>query len=251
MVHLGLGQALDKLRESLAGRRVVPSIPAGRVVILPPVEADERIDSPLQEIDAAVALGLFIAYTNAKGEISERRISVKQLIGVPPTMLLCFCHERKAMRHFRVDRIGDVAIAETGELIDPTHLVALLMGAGLSPLDPLLRCAVDVMVFLMRCDGRADPAEWEAIEMALAGFVMRFDGDHDQAMSLARKVAPDSSDFLRAIRAFHRDARSGSLVRWLMGAMRQVVDADGVHSADEFRWLTEVQEILSAMERVR
>lgn len=248
MVMQMFGEALDRLRKVTGERRVVPRVPAGEAVILP--EADAPDEASAAGHRRAEPLALFITYVDAAGAPSRRRITVRQLLGKPPVMLLAFCHERGAMRHFRLDRIEEAVDPETGEVHALDALGALIEGAGFAPVDPDLRRAINVLVFLMRCDGLDHPAEWEAIDQALASYLLRFGGDdvaHAGALRMARQVAPDADDFLIGMRSFTHSDRVGDLGRWLRQSTIALIDADGQHSKEEFAWMTEVTEFLDIM----
>lgn len=257
MVELAIGEALVTLRARIGQMTVVPSLPSGRVPSLPPDDDDE--DGPEGEDRMAdrappdappPSLALFLVYVNAKGEGSQRRVSIRRLVGNPPTNLMAWCHERKAMRNFRIDRISEAVDPATGEVLVGAAIVELILDAGFTPLDPRLRRAAEVLVFLMRCDGLAHPAEWTAIDDSLDRYCLRFGGDDDAlagAKLLARRIAPDSDDFLRGMRAFAADDRAAAIARWLRQALTDVADADGRHSPEEFAWLMEVQSLLARM----
>lgn len=56
-------------------------------------------------------------YQDAEGEVSRRRVTVHS---VTSTYLKGECHDRKAERTFRIDRImGDVVNCDTGEILPP------------------------------------------------------------------------------------------------------------------------------------
>lgn len=85
-----------------------------------PVE-DDQDDAIETEVDIGYAEGQFfmIEYLNAAGQRSRRRITVTALGtgkgGVP--ILTARCHERKAMRSFRIDRI-QCCIGMDGEVFE-------------------------------------------------------------------------------------------------------------------------------------
>jgi predicted DNA-binding transcriptional regulator YafY len=65
------------------------------------------------ELSEAINSGkrLFIKYMDKDGEISERWISPKEVLGLSDYIYLkAFCHTREAERTFRLDRIIEVAV---------------------------------------------------------------------------------------------------------------------------------------------
>lgn len=253
MVFERAGQLLEQLGTILGGRQVVPPVPEGRVVVLPVADREEPAEAA-DDRGEPPALALFISYVDAAGAASQRRITVRQLIGTPPETVLAFCHERRAPRHFRIDRISEAIDPVTGEVLAGDAIVAALSGAGFEAVDPAMRRAVNVLVFLMRCDGHEHPAEWEAVDQALASFILRFggdDADHERLMRMARQVAPNAEDFLIGLRSFASSNAAPQLAQWLQRSVAAVVDADGRHTEEEFAWLSRVREFLLQMEAAR
>lgn len=71
--------------------------------------------------------GFLIHYEDAKGNVSEREINVRAITdknGV--TYLKAYCHARRAMRTFRLDRVVEVIDLGTGEVIDARKFVGAL-----------------------------------------------------------------------------------------------------------------------------
>ena len=65
------------------------------------------------ELSEAINSGkrLFIKYMDKDGEVSERWISPKEVLGLSDYIYLkAFCHTRNAERSFRLDRILEVAV---------------------------------------------------------------------------------------------------------------------------------------------
>ena len=77
-----------------------------------PAWPDEGVYLPT-ELSEAIHSGrrLFIKYMDKDGEISERWISPKQVLGLSDYIYLqAYCHTREADRTFRLDRIIEVAV---------------------------------------------------------------------------------------------------------------------------------------------
>lgn len=241
---------LARLAEQLVGKRVTPSLPVGRTVELPESDDVEIGESAGSGDDREVPLALFIAYENAKGERSQRRITVRQLIGHPPELILAYCHERRAARNFRLDRIIEAMDPETGEIYDMTALMQMVAAGGHRPVDLTTRRIVNILVFIMRCDGHAHAAEWSVIEDLLANWTMRWGGDDadlEAALRLAQHVAPDANDFLIGMRSFASNAEASRFGGFIARAVGAVIDADGVMQPQEFRWMVETREFLHVM----
>lgn len=77
-----------------------------------PAWPQEGIQLPV-ELGEAINSGrrLFIKYMDRDGEVSERWVSPKQVIGLSDYIYLqAYCHTREAERTFRLDRILNVAV---------------------------------------------------------------------------------------------------------------------------------------------
>lgn len=93
---------ISRLAEIVSARDLPPP---PLEVVLPPSDDAEAAD--VQEVGYAEGQTFMIEYRSATGEISRRRITVHN-IGLSTSrvpILSAFCHERKARRSFRVDRI--------------------------------------------------------------------------------------------------------------------------------------------------
>lgn len=116
--------AVRLISEKLAN--LLPPVPALVDYAKPlPVEDDDD-DRGAEDLGYAEGQSFMIEYVDSKGNSSTRRITVFQIVkginGVPS--LMARCHERQAMRQFRVDRIK-ACIDYDGEIFDnvPTFLV--------------------------------------------------------------------------------------------------------------------------------
>jgi len=77
-----------------------------------PAWPEEGINLPT-ELSEAIESGkrLYIRYMDKSGEISERWVSPKQVVGLSDYIYLqAYCHSREAERTFRLDRILKVAV---------------------------------------------------------------------------------------------------------------------------------------------
>lgn len=250
MTEQSLSMGLVQLAAQLVGRRVKPRVPEGRKVVVPVSDGDEDIDPEAPTADPEPR-GLFIVYRAEDGAISERVITVRQLIGNPPEMMLAWCHMRNRPRHFRLDRIVEAVDPESGEVIAVEGLAELLQTEHL-PIDRRVRQVVNVLVFIARCDGSIVRPEWMAIEDSIAYFMTRFGGDdeiHRLACIMARQIAPSGDDLIIALRSFAAAPERRELGRWLTQALKAVVDADGVHTREEFEWIERITDIVQTMKR--
>lgn len=237
---------MDWVPKSLAtwvkGKRVIPPVPPGRVVVL--TETDDDCTSARR--DDTASLSLFVEYIDSKGERTARRIACRNYDRAND-MINAWCFERDAKRAFRCDRIVSAACTATGEVFDLAELVARLRARGLPVRDARLNATLKVLTFLMRCDG-VHPSEEDALEEAIGRFALRFDGDDamvDLAVRQARTMAPDERDFLRALQFVARRKDGPALARFIQAQARQIIDADGWHSRVEVNFGVELDNVLA------
>lgn len=225
----------------LSGKRVVPQVPPGRVVVLDGDEDEARSD----ERSGISPLALFIEYRDAKGTLSARRIACRSF-DVSTGRLTAWCFERQALREFRFDRIVSAACTETGEFHDVADLAAMLSEGGLPVRDGGLNLVLRFLVFLMRCDG-THRREMDALEQAVISYALRFDGDDalvDRAMRQARSMAPDEQDFLAGLHVLRRHPDRARLAPFIARQACAIIDADGRISDEEGRFAAELDVVL-------
>ncbi|MFM8426057.1 MAG: exonuclease domain-containing protein [Chloroflexota bacterium] len=93
-------KSIDKSLDDLIGIYNSPAWPQEGIYL--PTELSEAIHSGRK---------LFIQYMDKDGEISERWVSPKEVIGLSDYLYLqAFCHTREADRTFRLDRILNVEV---------------------------------------------------------------------------------------------------------------------------------------------
>lgn len=237
-----MGAISDGILRFVRGKRVVPPVPPGRTIVI--ADTDEPATGARR--DRISSFGLFIAYVDAKGDTSERRI-VCRSYDRSSDMINAWCFERSALRSFRCDRLVSAACTETGEFFDLDELVAMLRSRGLPVKDAGLNAALKILTFLMRCDG-IHPNEAVALESAITSYAVRFDGDDamvDLAMKQARTMAPDERDFLKALRFVTLRPDGPALARFIRTQARLMIDADGAHSPEEASFAIEVDAALA------
>lgn len=231
-----LTDMLGGLRERFGTRRVIVDVPAGYAANVP-TEAEEET-SPESVSNAqplSMPMAVFIEYVDSKGVVSSRSISCKGY-DVSRDTIKAFCHTRRAVRSFKVSRIREVIDAQTGEVLGLQEVVLMLRGGAIPVHDERLARILTILVFLMRCDGEAHPAERDVIEAAASGFALRFGGDDatvSRALSAAFRTAPDVDDLILALQWIARQPDCLALVRLIMPLIDRIVMADGVVASQE------------------
>jgi len=234
-------EMFEGITSFVAGKRIIPPLPPGRQAVL----AGEDEPSGSDQRDETASLALFIEYRDAKGVVSARRI-VCRSYDVGTDMLTAWCFEREALRQFRIDRIVSAACTRTGEFFDLPDLVSKLREGSTPVRDSGLNLVLRFLTFLMRCDG-VHWTEPEALEQAITSYAMRFHGDDamvEQALRQARTMAPDETDFIKALYSIGKHPDRARLARVIQQHARAVIDADGVISPEEARLGMELDAVL-------
>lgn len=104
------------------------------------VEPEPVVETPAiaepEPSDPLADMTCIIRYVDAWDDESTRRITIKLVDRRPyAVMIEAFCHERNAMRTFRLDRVQDCWDWRTGEVID----LAELIDSVVPPLPPVER----------------------------------------------------------------------------------------------------------------
>lgn len=225
-------ERLVAFETSLGDRRVTPIAPLGRS----PLTGSGELRADPVERDHAASWTAYLSYVDEKGEPSERRFTCHAIVGFEgATHITGYCHERAAPRMFRIDRIRELACAETGEVFDPsTHFELLRELGALRCEDKVMAHVARVLVFLARCDGEYHPLERTALEDQLHRYCVRFNGTEcmaDAVLTETRRLAPDSIDMSKAMKALARSPGGARVARFVLDAGAAMIDADGRHSA--------------------
>jgi hypothetical protein len=254
----GIGASLSEWVDAKAIWK--PSKP----VVLPPVDDEPERDTA--GLGAAEGQSFMIEYRDSTGRPSRRRITVWHLSessrdGVP--FLYARCHERQAMRTFRIDRI-ECCIDYDGVIHDnvPKFLsdtFGMSIGLAAAKEDAAerrwqlilsaIKADATLLAAMSRCDGHVSRSEVEAILRYLAGLIeasgeiILSDADIDRLDRHIARLRPTSDSIRRALEiagdfAPHR-------VQKMLVAAATVMDADLVRHPAESRLLNAVsQELL-------
>lgn len=238
------------VQEALKDRRVTPPIPSKRRPYTP--RNEEVSLRPTRDHSSGWAG--YIVYTDAKGEMSERRIVVKRIEGYGRAeTVFAWCCERSAYRRFLIGKISELVDVETGEVLDPqAHFNQLANEGAIGTTDKSLADLVTILVFLARCDGEAHPVEMDVIEDAVLTHIQRFGGEPKLAQKTARsarKLAPDADDFLAALMRVQKHPNRSALANIILNAASDVMAADGRMAAEEIHWFLPISEALEEMVR--
>lgn len=253
---------LDGLRSLIHGLRVVPAAPLDFTPSLPAYDFDEdeqEFDELSPDLEGVAGIGCIITYADCKGSVSIRRVTCRKLSDHGAVLYLQgFCHERQALRTFRLDRMVEVACGITGEVFVPgilffqrfavTHDGGAAVGFGLHPrLSADLRAGLNVLAFLAKVDGKVVPEERVVLRQFCQSFALRYaDGefDYDGVCEYAAKLAPDAETFYVSIERLTRPTAPEGLKGLTRQVAGHMIDADGLQHPKEFYYGLRLQEAL-------
>lgn len=251
---------------------------------LPKWEPEHRVEEPVQlrqplrtatadpspqdeGATPTVALGdlhIAIEYTDAAGKQSSRNITAQSIsFGAQGTILKAICHSRRAVRHFRIDRIRNV-ITSDGEVlpaepffrdildIDVTKTPppkAVISKDSAGKLRDLLQPALSILVLAARTDDDFHTAELAAIMGYVASEVghLRIAGKFGLALTetemrhletMIRTMRPLQSSVAGYLRTIL--SQSPDRILRLCDAVRSVVRADGLINLAEETFLEDL-----------
>ena len=259
---------------SKASLRREPQFPPNRHAQLPTEDSVELIASDTDKKDErlgyAEGQSFIIEYEDSKGDLSERRISVWDIIPGKDNIpcLLAKCHERKATRQFRIDRILSI-IDFDGEVHEPpTNFLIEAFGMEPAFAEAAETGEINLPDIRQKLEQEAREKErWEAIKKdilphikALAGLAWS-DGymtpDErgvilDHALQLSRNYNPSDNEVDKICNLIKRQYPSEGAIKravsdvWesnfehrqlFLVACARLVEADGVISEEELAFL--------------
>lgn len=246
---LTIAQAENFLKSQTKKSSPMPPVPKQRKIRLPKEDEDHDVDKADLASDEPAGTAWFIIYEGSNGDDSERRITIRNVVQTGEILYInAFCHERSALRKFRLDRIIEATDLATGEVL--TEYPDLLSNfTKLLPKDAdgithaVLReakHALNILAFLSRCDGQYHPAEEDVIFKYIADEFFDREIDESLVIKHVRKLYPDHDTYLTSIRAiypFKGEKYLKKVVRY--GA--QLIAADEVIMDEEFQHQQELE----------
>lgn len=248
-----------KLREMLT-RAVRPRVHERFEQIelsVPEFDEDEEADK-LEEIEKVGGLSVIIEYTDSKGATSQRLITCRNLsVRAGKDYINAYCHNRKAPRSFRIDRIKNIFDSKTGECLSPAQAFfanfepdknarsGLTWGLSVGRRADLI-ALLNALVFVARSDKEFHPSEREVLEQSLASFWLRLeiagDPDFDDILDYADRLAPDGETFWVAMHRFKEDP---TLSEIFSRQANLLIQADGIIHKTEAYWSIEIADFFS------
>lgn len=219
----------DNKKTAVFENRPLPKF-VTQTISVPQNEIIEYFDLP-ENIDTIKLNTLaFIAYVDASGQRSERRITMKSIHKTYENdyIITAFCHERKAERSFKLSRIEKLVDMETGEIF-PEPKQYFIDRFNNSPLGLLTKCYQDleseilILTYIARADGYLRKKEREII----ADFVKLKSNVALDAILLdseIRRTYCESSDLRKSLKLLSN--RSDTDKNQIFNTAKQIVETD-------------------------
>lgn len=263
----------------------VAAFPAPHVPATPD-DDDLPIEAPVDGVIELDPVFTLIDYIDSKGIPSRRRITMLRVkTGKHGLALHAVCHERKAFRSFRIDRIQcfiepDGEVIETARFLRETMLIDVA-GLEISAQDTatkpdaprrtatngnveearqlreFLRAPLAILTAAARADDDFHPEELEVIAvyiekeiLARARLSPQFQGVRVEVLDELNRLVLKMRTQRHSLPTYLRTivAMSEERKRRFLTALQAVVEADGVVQASEVEFLNEISGL---MERAR
>lgn len=250
-LEMGLGAILRRAfgrAQAAAPLSETAPPPSLRPVVLPVADAAETVAETVHAGPVTVIGALVeIEYSDTDGVPSERRIAIRkvQRRADGDGYVQAFCHERRAMRTFRISRIESLVDMETGEVFDdPLRFFAEeLAVAELAPERPKAaqddtteaaiaryRPQMQILAGLAHCDGHFHPEQ----KRLMVDFISDRAGlplNRDRLTRYVGRLRGSQGTVADAIELLAED--SDEEIVALVEAFGPMIEADGVVHANE------------------
>lgn len=240
-----------------------------------PDEFDDGFESGAEETRSHDKIGplfFMIEYTNAKGEFTRRRITAYRIENRDNGLryIIAKCHERRALRTFRLDRVN-CFITQDGEVVEPDVFLSDFLNIddriptpeetkrtrATRAFNERILPAITLLVGAARADEHLDPreaerillyAEKEALELERSGVLEAVPeiSAFNALNKLIRLVRPDLLEIAGAL--LEIDEWEDDAVERLTDALLDVINADGVVTLGEELFLADIGLLTEAAE---
>ena len=245
---------INAILDIFRGRKedsVPPPPPVGRKPEVPSTQDDVLEEEPSRSESPALGQALFIKYKDSKGQISERRISIKAVMQQSKgPVVRAFCFERKAVRAFKVDRIVELHDLGTGEVFDDTDDIYAALGFKTisenlgTREDRILfkyKDEITTLAFLARCDGDFSIEE----EDVILDYLKDLSTERLKPGDLRKKIkgmAPAEDAFEESLSRL--SSTSLDHIENLVDASISLVEADDKVTPEEEHFLVRLEQVL-------
>lgn len=193
----------------------------------PELPTDDDVSDP--PIDDVLGQAFAMTYIDSKGRRSERRVTIRSVRNTAAghTTITGYCHERKAARTFRLDRVEQLVDLATGEVFaEPASVLSGLMDIqGVNEAIHRCRYELQVLAYVGRCDGEFDELEQDWIADYIAARNEHLSLDHRELTQAVARTYPDTYSFHASLTQL---ANSMDDPAAFLRTLRRVVDADGL-----------------------
>jgi hypothetical protein len=249
---------------ALVEERPLPAPP--KPISIP--DEDDAIEGNTDPIGYAEGQSFMIEYVDSKGRVSMRRISVYDIVGGTAGIpcLLARCHEKRATRQFRVDRIR-CCIDYDGEVHEDVALfLTTTFGMPISvasakeddentnrwrAIVDAIRADAVLLSALSRADGRVKSVETIEAVGHLAALAERQDifvleREVASIEAYVKRLRPNADAISRALEAL--TGSDFNHVRRLLMAAKRVIEADGILHAAEIALINDIARELTGVD---
>ena len=233
------------LTHRISDQAVEPPKPERFEPVLPVEDDAEQVVQT--GVDEVLGMAFAIRYRDAKGQESARRITIRKVSksDAGKVMVSAYCHERRAPRAFRGDRIIEMVDLATGEVAE--NILAALHGVAIENGEDtaLYRCRHELQVFayLGRADGHFDTAEQGVVADYVATASPDLIVDKAAVAAHASRMYPDLDSFYRSVDHIVDEMGDRELGQFL-DAVKALVMCDGRLDDEEAELIREINDAL-------
>jgi hypothetical protein len=242
---------VNAFRAALRGEKsdwATPQWPGENQTALPSTDAkEEGLGDTGDVIEDIIGSTFGLHYRDVTGEESHRRVTfLKVSMSGRNFMIGAHCHERKAWRAFRADRVIELIDLRSGEIITRADewCAGLIRRDG--PEAMLEACSADVRILagMARCDGHFHEAESEVLVAHVLDTIGGVGVDVPAMMRAADGVYPSPEQIQKAVRQVKRYDKEAK--RLLMKSAQRLIEADGILRDVEFDMASEIKDAIKA-----
>lgn len=221
------------------GTRSLPK-PSRKVVLPKTREPDVYAIPP----GAKPAHALFLMeYRDAQGEYSCRRVTIRQVEDCGDRVYLyAYCHERRALRTFILERVISLVDMFTGEVVEDLDAALALKRPVVDRVIGKFEAEVLVLAYISRADGRMVKAERAVIAQYVLGRAPNEEIDLEDLDKRIAGIWCDPAEFRRCLKALVNapaDVRIG-----LVDAAERLIHADRKVKTEEEKALRHLEKFL-------
>lgn len=243
----------------------IPDLPSGKKVIIPDwefeefdvIELNEEFESDISFEDfyddvfseqEIITFGqtTYIEYLDSKKNLSSRRVSIKKVETNDKGIkhLKCYCHERKAFRSFRADRVQSICDIGTGEIIEDKeriqksleHIEFFCSQFSVSDTFRKEYPAINILCFLAKCDGNVHASEIAVLKKYLNQVDEDLSEDENNLIeSLAKYYYPDKHLYIKSLKKLEKHTAKLNTIAIMA---KELIEADGVTHDKEKEFLS-------------